>query len=291
MSTSHSGKVCYLCNHRRLTERSGVVRDAPAMRILECAGCGLVQIEDDTHISEGFYEGSGMHGEYPVTVDHWLREAEWDDKRRFEQLKALIVNSLILDFGSGAGGFLKRAQKLATRAIGVELESRVKNHWGNDLEIVSSIDEAYQLSEGKHDLITAFHVLEHLKDPRETLKELGKLLSNDGHMIVEVPNADDALLTLFDCKSFQSFTYWSQHLFLFTSATLATLIEQAGLKVVSVQHYQRYPISNHLYWLSKGAPSGHQKWSFLDSDALNYSYANALAGLGKTDTLIATVKK
>ena len=69
-------------------------------------------------------------------------------------------------------------------------------------------------------------------------------------MILEVPNSDDALLTLYESKDFQNFTYWSQHLFLFNTKTMAELIEQTGLKLNGIKHIQRYPLSNHMYWLS-----------------------------------------
>ena len=65
------------------------------------------------------------------------------------------------------------------------------------------------------------------------------------------------------------------------------LAHQAGLRVVAVQHYQSYPLSNHLHWLSRGKPGGHQLWKFLDTLELTSAYANSLAALGKTDTSIA----
>lgn len=136
-------------------------------------------------------------------------------------------------------------------------------------------------------MITAFHVVEHLPDPRSTLTSLAGLLRPRGRMIVEVPSSEDALLTLYDCDAFQRFTYWSQHLFLFSASTLEMLVRQAGLRVVAIQNYQRYPLSNHLYWLSQSKPGGHQRWSFLDTPEMNSAYANTLATLGKTDTLIA----
>jgi hypothetical protein len=112
-------------------------------------------------------------------------------------------------------------------------------------------------------------------------------MANKGQMIIEVPSSEDALLTLFDCAAFQQFTYWSQHLFLFNTKTLQQLARQAGLKVTAIQQYQRYPLSNHMYWLSQGKPGGHQEWSFLDSPILAESYANRLAAIGKCDTLVA----
>ncbi len=138
-----------------------------------------------------------------------------------------------------------------------------------------------------YDLITAFHVVEHLLDPRSMISSLAQKLQPQGRMIIEVPSAEDALLTLYDCNPFQRFTYWSQHLYLFNAATLELLARQAGLRVVAIQHYQRYPLSNHLHWLSQGQPGGHQKWTFLDTPELTRAYASTLAAIGKTDTLIA----
>ena len=110
-------------------------------------------------------------------------------------------------------------------------------------------------------------------------------------MIIEVPNADDALLDLYDCDAFQRFTYWSQHLFLYSASTLDMLAHQAGCRVVAIQHCQRYPLSNHLHWLSQGKPGGHQCWAFLDTPELTRAYENTLAAIGKTDTLIAHLER
>ncbi len=235
-----------------------------------------------------------MHGEDPQAMEDWLKETHLDDSRRFEQLKSLIINKDILDFGCGAGGFLLQAKNLARTIVGVELEARVREYWkDSDFSIFPSIEQAQNSLRrvDGYDVITAFHVVEHLSDPREVLKRLGTNLKADGRLIVEVPSADDALLTLYNCDSFQRFTYWSQHLYLFTASTLATLIKQVGLEVVSIQHHQRYPLSNHLYWLSRSRPGGHQIWSFLDSATLSNAYAEMLASIGKTDTLIAHIKK
>jgi len=80
-------------------------------------------------------------------------------------------------------------------------------------------------------------------------------------------------------------------LYLFNVFTLKKLAEQAGLNVLSIQHIQRYPLSNHLYWLRHGKPGGHQKWAFLDSQNLHEAYTSALAKIGKTDTIVAYLEK
>ena len=275
---------CYLCNSTLFAPRKGQVRDAPDLKILECADCSLVTLSSLSHIQAGFYEDSGMHGSEPANIDTWLKNTDWDDQRRFDNLKAVLPNKRLLDFGCGAGGFLNKARQLTTSAAGVELELRVQKYWHDQITIYPNIETA---GEGEYDLITVFHVVEHLSDPIVVLKTLATRLSKCGRMVVEVPSSQDALLTLYDSSAFQHFTYWSQHLFLFNAETLRQLAKRAGLRIVSIQQHQRYPLSNHLYWLSQGKPGGHQKWAFLDSPELKVAYANALASVAKCDTLIA----
>jgi len=94
---------------------------------------------------------------------------------------------------------------------------------------------------------------------------------------------------LFGCEPFTHFTYWSQHLFLFNPRTLSDLVRQAGLKLHWLKQVQRYPLSNHLYWLSQGKPGGHQKWVFINSPVLDDAYSAQLAALGRCDTLLAGI--
>lgn len=278
---------CYLCQSTSFVERKGQVRDAPTLRILECAGCGLVTLSSHKHIQAGFYEQSGMHGAEPVPIETWLKDTEGDDLRRIDMLMPMLPNRRLLDFGCGAGGFLDRARGLAASMAGIEPEERVRDHWEGCLTIYPDIDVA----SGEYDLITAFHVLEHLPDPRVTLRSLAALLAPGGRIVVEVPSARDALLTLYDSSAFQRFTYWSQHLYLFDAATLERLALQAGLRVAAVSQCQRYPLSNHLHWLSRGKPGGHREWAFLDSPELRHAYGDALARLGLCDTLIAYLEQ
>lgn len=275
--------TCYLCNHQSFSVRKGAVRDDPALQILECDNCGLVTLSSLQHIRVGHYEDSGMHGETLPSIESWLKETEQDDQRRFEMLKVAMVNRKVLDFGCGAAGFLRKAQTLAAEVAGVELESRIREYWGEKIALHGDLEKA---GDG-YDLITAFHVVEHLSDPRAMLRNLAGHLKDRGRLVIEVPSSEDALLTLFENDAFQRFTYWSQHLFLFNAETLRILAAQAGMRVVSIQQFQRYPLSNHLYWLSRNLPGGHQHWSFFDTPALTEAYTASLAAVGKCDTIIA----
>jgi len=274
---------CYLCGSSSFKKRSGEVRDNPALDVIECQDCGLVTLSSFEHITENFYSDSKMHGNNPLPVKDWQKETDWDDQRRFDYLKSLITNKEILDFGCGASGFLKKASMVSDMVKGVEAENRIRSEIGNSLSIFSCLEE---LKNNKFDVITSFHVLEHLKDPINNLKKLAALLKNDGQLIVEVPNSDDALITLYESKNFQKF-YWSQHLFLFNTSTLEAIAKKAGLKVKAIIQYQRYPLSNHLHWLAKGQPAGHEVWGFIGNKELDNMYGNALAKMGRCDTIVA----
>jgi len=175
-----------------------------------------------------------------------------------------------------------QGKDLTAACAGVEPERRVREILGGSISLFASLDDV----EVEFDLVTAFHVMEHLPDPRTTLRALAEKLAVGGLLVIEVPSADDALLTLFESATFERFTYWSQHLFLYNADTLRRIAEQAGLRTIAVHQFQRYSLSNHLYWLSKGKPGGHQRWPFLESAALRESYAAALAAVGKCDTII-----
>lgn len=280
--------LCYLCSSQNFFIRPGTVREGEGIKVLECDACGLVTLSDFSKISDSFYENSQMHGAQAPSIESWLRDCALDDQRRFKNLETLAVNADVLDFGCGAGGFLSLAQKSAAKVVGVELETRVGEFWRGKLDIYPTLDDV-SVSEKKFDLITAFHVIEHLADPKSILSSLKALLKPGGRIIVEVPNADDALISLYDCQAFQNFTYWSQHLYLFNSTTLKMLVKQSGMEVLAIEHIQRYPLSNHLFWLANGMPGGHSHWGFLDSPPVRKSYEQSLAKIGKTDTVIAHI--
>lgn len=278
---------CNLCNSQNYKKRKGTVRDNKNLEIFECFDCGLVFLSEDEHINESFYENSNMHQSFDFYK--WRNETLVDDTRRFEFLKNSLVNKKVLDFGSGNGGFLKLTRNVSKKVLGVELEKAIIPFYKEKkISFENNLDNINE----KFDIITSFHVIEHIKEPLIILEKLKNLLENNGKLIIEVPNANDALLTIYENEAFSNFTYWSCHLYLYTQHTLNLLAKQSGFEVEFIKHIQRYPLSNHLYWLSKNKPGGHEKWgNFFDSNELTKAYENQLASLGATDTIIACLKK
>lgn len=280
--------TCYLCGSSDYKKREGSVRDNKELDILECNNCSLVFLSNKTHIVENYYENSNISKE--LTIDSWLNETENDDKRRYNFVKDKIINKDILDFGSGAGGFLLKAKDISKSVTAIELDEKIINHYKkNNISLIKDIES---VKESYYDVITAFHVVEHLEDPIYILEKLINKLKKEGKLIIEVPNSNDALLTIYKSKAFSHFTYWSPHLFLYNEKTLRLLMKGFNVQIDFIKYLQRYPLSNHLYWLSNKKAAGHQVWGqFIDNEKLNHEYESSLASIGATDTLIMQITK
>jgi len=264
---------CYLCGCADYVTRKEGVRDNPETNVLECCNCGLVYLSSRV-------PSPTIH-RLVRDIESWSKRTLADDLRRAKDLKDTTKGKLLLDFGCGNGNFLMAVD--AGIGIGIEIDEEAREFCKKRGLTVTGELEAV----GSYDVITMFHVIEHIPYPTSLLEEIGRHLRPDGKLIIETPNADDALLTLYNCGDFAEFTYWSKHPFLYNEATLSALAHQSGYRVTNMEQYQRYPLANHLYWLSNGKPGGHDEWPFLNDP----EYARNLAKVKHCDTIIATLEK
>lgn len=277
-------ETCYLCLGSKHKKRDGKIRNLDNVDVLECQGCSLVFLSSFEHINDEFYQHGDMHAN--LTVENWLEATKTDDERRFKFLKKKITGKKVMDFGSGNGGFLKLAQNVAQEAIGVEIDETFNEYFEqNNIKVIKSIQETEQ----KFDVITLFHVLEHLQHPKETLEEIAQKLATGGEIIIEVPSSNDALLKVYKNKGFKNFTYWGCHLFLFNNKTLKKLFKNSDFKINYIKNIQRYGIANHLHWIFKNKPNGHNLWKAIDIGFLNKIYETILSFFQITDTIIISV--
>ena len=208
-----------------------------------------------------------------------------DDHRRFIQFEKIIKNKDILDFGCGWGGFLNNIKKYKS-LNGIELREECLNYIKSNIKKIKVFKNINSFKKN-FDLITMFHVLEHIPYQVETLKILKSKLKKNGKIIIEVPHAEDFLLLQDELKEFKNFSLWSEHLILHTHKSLKTVLAKSGFKNINIQYYQRYNFSNHLGWFLKRKPGGHIFYNNLVNSKLNESYCENLKMLGQTDTLIA----
>ncbi len=284
---------CVLCESSSLKVRKGKIwtkQKITANKVLECHECEFVFLNDFSHISDNHYEESLMLESRDEKVDLkiWRRETEDDDLRRFLFLKDKLQDSEVLEVGFGNAGFLKMCKPIVRAIEGIEPSRQFQEIFKSEnLDIFNSINQVKR----KYDNVVSFHVIEHVKDPYEFLKELLNATKIGGVIYIETPNANDALLKLYESVGFQNYTYWDNHLGLFSHKSLTYLLNKFQGISFDFLACQRYGIANHLHWLSKNLPGGHKNWAFLDSIELNLEYSRLLNNQKLNDTLFVSIQR
>jgi len=152
------------------------------------------------------------------------------------QWKKKLINKFspsgsILDFGCGSGEFLHSFQKANWKITGVEPSelARKKAIELNGNTVHSSLNEI----EGQEfDIITAWHVVEHVPSLLQTIRQLKSHLKKSGTIFLAVPNYQSP-----DAEHYKN--YWAgfdvpRHLWHFSKQSMQTLLEKAGLKVIKI---------------------------------------------------------
>ena len=236
---------------------------------------------------DGFYVGDGEYesGKYPGAPSAESYEDSADTQRRVTHFRPLYAGRSVLDFGCGAGNFLRAIRTVAGQVQGVELEASFRHSLKSDgVDCFSDLADC-----STPEIAFMFHVLEHLPNPLPTLSALhGITAFPGGTLVVEVPHARDFLITQAKTEPFIHFTLWSQHLVLHTRQSLELLLRAAGYMSIQIYGVQRYGLANHFRWLIDGLPGGHKSpLVTLETPTLENAYEAALARMDATDTLIA----
>jgi 2-polyprenyl-3-methyl-5-hydroxy-6-metoxy-1,4-benzoquinol methylase len=192
-----------------------------------------------------------------------------------------------LDVGCGDGKFLsliKNSKSVSGVEINKHLRKKIKKN-KKKIEIFNNLSSLNK----KFDVITIFHVLEHIEDPISFLKLIKTKMKKKTTLIIEVPSCNDLL---FSCNidAIKKFVLWSEHLILFNNDILKNILKLAGFKKIKIESYQRYNINNHLYWMIYKKPSGHIKFPFIKDKKILNTYNKLMISKGISDTLIAKCK-
>jgi 2-polyprenyl-3-methyl-5-hydroxy-6-metoxy-1,4-benzoquinol methylase len=136
----------------------------------------------------------------------------------------------ILDIGAGTGDFLSIAKKDGWQTIGVEPSTKAKSIAIN--KGVSFVELTTELENNSFDVISMWHVLEHVPDLDKQIKELKRLLKPTGTLIIAVPNFKS-----FDAKYYGKF--WAAfdvpiHFWHFSKTAIKLLFEKEKMKLNKV---------------------------------------------------------
>ena len=171
-----------------------------------CAASDLEQVDPDNNLCRcrtcGFVfdtprptlEEIGHYYSQPSQYDSWLDRIEARDdlwRRRLAKLLPIHKPGSLLDIGAGIGQFLHHARPHFTSVAGTELSDSAiiiaRDKYTRPLIKGDVLDIDFDNST-RFDNITIFHVLEHVPDPRATIKKCYRLLSDGGLLVVCVPN-------------------------------------------------------------------------------------------------------
>jgi SAM-dependent methyltransferase len=168
---------------------------APGKPLRRCERCGTVSAWDYADPEEVYVDGY-MFGEAgafgidvrdPLFQRYLLRVAD----RRVSTIERAsgLAGGTLLDVGSGTGEVLLAAARRGWRAQGVEPErTAAEMAAGRGAQVVCAPLEASGLPERSFDVVSAFHVLEHIPDTRAFLAGMARWARPGGFVAVEVPN-------------------------------------------------------------------------------------------------------
>ncbi|MEO4007257.1 class I SAM-dependent methyltransferase [Flavobacterium sp. CAU 1735] len=158
-------------------------------------------------------------------------------KRKAIRDKVKLISSFqpergaLLDIGAGTGDFLLEAQSQGWNAIGIEPSEKAKGiAIGKGIQFSDTLE---QLENQSFDVITMWHVLEHVPDLENQIATLKRLLKPTGTIIIAVPNYKS-----YDANYYGAF--WAaydvpRHLWHFSKTSIEKLFGREHIQLVKIK--------------------------------------------------------
>jgi SAM-dependent methyltransferase len=225
---------CPLCGSTRHEQVGNRDRDGRPLANVVCLDCGLVFVHPPPSRTDldAWYEHA-YRIDYKGVVEprphHVLRAGRVALDRLSRIGHLLASRPRTLDVGSGGGEMLYMLIHAAgARAEGLEPNQGYARHAHErlGLPVRQGFVERGNGIDGGFELVTIYHVLEHLAEPAAVARTLHDWLAPGGHLVVEVPCVEAT------CQA-PSHTFHKAHLTTWGLPTLSRLGRQAGLTPVS----------------------------------------------------------
>lgn len=164
---------------------------------------------------------------------HWVRSYTLGSKRRMIQRVSRQRQGTLLDIGAGTGAFAATMLQAGWKVTGLEPDTIARENAQTKYGIeLRSADDIYSLPEVCFDVITLWHVLEHVHDLHGYFKQFKALLKPNGKLVIAVPN-----YTSRDAEAYGQ--YWAawdvpRHLYHFSPAGMQNLAQLEGFTIESM---------------------------------------------------------
>jgi len=282
--------ACPICGSKALTPRREKLRDSDTIAVLQCGACQHVFLDSFDHVDDEYFVNDTFLLSKPFLhgIEQRLRHYEAENQERAARIGPLVLNKRVLEFGCGAGALMEKIAPMVSSIEGLERTAGFRARLqGKGYTILQDLSE----TSGQYDVILMFHVLEHLSDAIGSIRGCIERLAPNGLLYIEVPNVEDALLTLYDVGEYRKFHFFKDHLHYFSRSSLTEAARRAGAEPVSISGHSRFGLANHMYWLRHGRPGGHLIWNFLETPSTRLEYGRALAAANMSDSLIAQIRR
>ena len=197
----------------------------------------------------------------------------------------------LCDFGCGGCGFLRQQRDRGWTVCGVDFSEgaakRAKEQDNLDVAVGTWPGPA---REGEtFDVITAFHVIEHLPNPKEWVEAAASKLKPGGYFLICCPQADSWAYKLFkqDWYGLDPPRHFSN----FTKAQVAGMMKDAGLEILRIRPQSRDATLRWSAQLRAKRP-GSRWWKLLGASKAWWKPVALLSGwFGKADGMVITARK
>ncbi|MCC7078859.1 MAG: class I SAM-dependent methyltransferase [Acidimicrobiia bacterium] len=219
----------------------GATLDGPFLtggkwRVQACRSCtaaSLVPLPTPEVLDEAYHQGgyADERGQVPAPVDRLLDRFS---RRRLEFAAGDKRSGRFLEVGSGKGRLLKVARAKGFDPVGIEPHSGRREFGTNryDIDVFNGPLADFPPERGPFDVIAMWHVLEHVPEPVDFLRQVGKLLADDGRLAIEVPNLRGwARYVTGDAWFPWQLPY---HLVHFTPKAMEIALDRAGFEMTSI---------------------------------------------------------
>ena len=235
-------------------------------RLVQCSDCECVWLNPRPKISDLsiIYPEHYYAYDFEKRINRMAAFGKYQlDRRKFKSIFKLLAirPESYLDIGCGTGRYLKCASELGLqkeKIFGIDISDKpLKELRDQGFQTECSRAENYNIElENKFDLITMFHVIEHLENPKETIELIEKWLNPGGLLVIETPNIDSL-----DAKIFRQ-SYWGgyhfpRHWTLFSERSVQKLFSNGQLQLQAIKYK-----TGHSFWLYSLHHVFKYKWKF-----------------------------